>query len=153
MTFLLLQYFEEPIGKGKYEFRIGSRALLGRNSGTSIPGQRHALNILGINHQCLLLDNDIFEYGDKGYARHRDVGQDPNYDWKSVPVDRLGMNTLFYVGRTNISPDDLEKMIIENGSWTGEKYNYIFHNCQSFVQWCRDKIYKFNTIYFFYGNC
>ena len=56
-----------------YRFRCGTCPLKGRNIFTSIPGERHAFNLIGINHHCLLLNRDIFEYGNKGYRRLKDV--------------------------------------------------------------------------------
>lgn len=123
--------------EGKYRFRIGSRALLGKNLGTSIPGERHALYTVGIGHRCLLLDDDIFEYGERGWARHKNVGMDPNYDWDRVTIYE---HIYIFEGRTNVSPDELSSLIEESGLWTGNKYNFAFHNCCSFVEWCISQI-------------
>lgn len=131
---------ELECGKGRYKFRIGARALLGKNAGTSIPGERHVLYAININHRCLLLDNDIFEYGNKGWARHKNIGMDSNYNWKRVPISYIGGKYAIYIGRTNVSPDSLYNIIYKSNEWTADKYDLISHNCQDFVNWCIRKI-------------
>ena len=135
-----------PSSKGKYEYTIGTRPLLGYNSATSIPGERHVLNVVGINHHCLLLDNDIFEYGERGYARHRNKGKDPNYTWGRIPIRYMQMKIPICVDMTDVSPDELDEIIEKSGEWTSDKYNFLIHNCQNFVNWCIDKIKTFPEI-------
>lgn len=135
--------FKVPEFRGKYKYRIGSRALLGHNIGTSIPGERQVLNVFGINHHCLLLDNDIFEYGDGGYARHRDIGKDPNYTWERVPIRYMQGRIHICIDQTDVSPDELDDIIYNSGEWTADEYDFMNHNCQNFVRWCIDQIKTF----------
>lgn len=143
---MIARNLEKETGKGKYRYRIGCRALLGNNKGTNLfPGERHFLNAANLNHRCLLLNNDIFEYGDKGWKRHVNIGMDRDYDWKRIPVDAISYgdkDVLFglLIGRTDISPNELEEIIDENGEWTSENYNLYFHNCHNFVDWCIKQI-------------
>lgn len=132
-----------PSFKGQYEYRIGSRALLGQNIGTSIPGERHLLNAVGINHHCLLLANDLFEYGERGYARHRNVGKDPNYTWERIPIRYMQGTVCIHIDKTDVSPDQLDDIIYSSGEWTADKYDFMTHNCQNFVRWCIDQIKTF----------
>ena len=76
-------------------------------------------------HFVLLLENDIFEYGINGYARHRNIGRDPRYIWHELDS-----------GVTAISPNTLEDLIRNDGSWTASEYILLDHNCQDFVIWC-----------------
>ena len=73
-------------------------------------------------HVCFLLNKDLFEYSSHGWSRRRNVGRDPEYDW-----DSLGDNLN---GTTMVSPDQLEKKIINDGNWTGYEYNFLKHNCR-----------------------
>ena len=127
-------------GKGKYEYRIGVCALRGQNKGTSIPGLRHPLSFIGINHHCLLLENDIFEYGKKGYKRRRNVGMIKDYDWYRKPIIAYNEDAQVFIGRTNVSPDDLEEIIDDSNKWTDDEYDFMSHNCQNFVRWCINQI-------------
>ncbi len=79
-------------------------------------------------HVCFLLNKDLFEYSSHGWSRRRNVGRDSEYDW-----DSLGYNLN---GTTKVSPDQLEKKIINDGNWTGYEYNVLYHNCQDFVKFC-----------------
>ena len=83
-------------------------------------------------HVCLLLDRDIFEYNPEGWFRHKEVGKYIKYDWES-----LGS---ILNGSTNVSPDELEAAIKANGNWTINKYNFFFHNCHDFAQFCMRKL-------------
>lgn len=109
-----------------YRFRVGVKPL------SSVLG---ALDNIGYNHACLLLNRDLFEYGaneEKSYQRHRDVGRDSSFNW-----DKIGeaLN-----GTTYISPDQLETAIKNNGTWATGHYNVLTHNCHDFVQFCLDRI-------------
>jgi len=107
-----------------YKFRVGTRNL---PIGT---------------HACILVDNDIFEYGvvpegkdkkiNKTYIRNRNVGQDPAYNW-----DFLGERLH---GQTNVSPDELESEILKCKKWESGRYSLLFHNCHDFVQFCLLKL-------------
>ena len=97
------------------------------------------LSQYGFKHVCLLLNGDLFEYGtnssdflEKTYERHKDVGRNEIFNWTE-----LG-HTLN--GETNISPDQLEQVIKDNGEWAKGHYNILFHNCLNFIQFCLDKI-------------
>ena len=85
-------------------------------------------DIYEAKHVCLLLNIDLFEYSNKGWERHRDVGRDGNYD-----QDSLG-NALN--GTTYVSPDRLAQAIENRGKWSGNQYDFLKHNCQDFVQFC-----------------
>jgi len=87
-----------------------------------------AADIYEAKHVCFLINKDLFEYSNKGWERHKNVGRDSNFDW-----DSLG-NALN--GTTYISPDQIEKAIKNSGDWTGDKYDFTKHNCQDFVQFC-----------------
>lgn len=92
---------------------------------------------IGALHVCILLGDDIFEYSDKGYARHKNVGKTSEYDW----------NDNFEIeGETKVNPDELEKKIIKSNEWTKDKYDAITHNCHSFVKFCCDIIEPDPTI-------
>lgn len=56
-----------------------------------------------LKHVCFLINKDLFEYSNKGWETHKNVGRDSNFDW-----DSLG-NALN--GTTYISPDQIEKAI------------------------------------------
>ena len=92
------------------------------------------LGAFGYNHACLLLDRDIFEYGsnsEQSYERHKNVGQDPSYDW--LLLDALS-------GQTKVSPDKLERYIKDDASWYSGHYTFYDHNCHDFVKFCLGKI-------------
>lgn len=107
-----------------YGFRVGTRNL---PIGT---------------HACILVDNDIFEYGvvpegenkkiNKTYLRNRNVGQDPAYNWEFLG-ERLH-------GQTHVSPDELESEILKYKKWESGRYNLLFHNCHDFVKFCLEKL-------------
>ena len=85
----------------------------------------------GALHVCLLLGDDIFEYGDEGYARHKNVGKTSEYDWN---------NNFGIEGVTKVTPDELEEKIIQTNEWVKDKYDKIIHNCHTFVKFCCDII-------------
>ena len=87
-----------------------------------------AAEIYEAKHVCFLINRDLFEYSNKGYERHRDVGRNPEFDW-----DSLG-NALN--GTTYVSPDEIERAIINSGKWNGPEYDFKSHNCQDFTQFC-----------------
>lgn len=106
-----------------YRFRVGSQQL-------NLPGKN-------TTHVCLLINEDIFEYGLKEqegqkYCRRREVGRENKYDW-----DHYGNNLN---GTTYVSPDDLEKAIINSGEWGPYKYHVSHHNCHDFVVFCLRKL-------------
>ena len=108
-----------------YKFRVGVRDLVSSNKNVPI------LGLFGANHACLLLNEDIFEYGvleTKEYVRHKKVGKIKLFDW-----DHLG-ETLNGISR--ISPDKLEEEIKKDGNWGPGHYNFVFHNCHHFVIFC-----------------
>ena len=80
--------------------------IIGANYGVNMVNQMESIcDDLGAVHVCLLLGNDIFEYGDKGYFRHKNVGKTSEYDWD---------NNFEIEGETKVSPDELEAKINEN---------------------------------------
>ena len=81
---------------------------------------------LRATHACLLLNEDIFEYGPKGWHRTWGTGRDPNFDWET-----LGKKLQ---GTTHVSPDQLEAAI-KNGAFIHEIYG-PYHNCHAFVREC-----------------
>lgn len=110
-----------------YRFRVGIK-----NIGNAIgPFLAKALHM---NHACLLLNEDIFEYGansDKSYERHKNVGRDSSYDWDTLSS---------LSGKTKVSPDSLEKAIQNDGTWGPGYYWATDHNCHDFVRFCLDRI-------------
>ena len=111
-----------------YRFRVGVKNL----------GSSGAMGFFGYNHACLLLDRDIFEYGNdkikymKTYERDKDVGRDSSFDW-----DLIG-NALN--GTTHVSPDQLETAIKNDDQWAPGNYKLLYHNCHDFVRFCLDRI-------------
>ena len=79
------------------------------------------------SHAGLLLESDVFEYGIEGHTRRNVEECRGNFDF-----DIGGLPE----GWTNVSPDGLNDMIIDNGSWTGNNYNFLRHNCHDFVEFC-----------------
>ena len=88
-------------------------------------------------HVCLLLGDDIFEYGDEGYARHKNVGKTPEFDWN---------RNFDIIGETKINPDELEEKIIKSNEWIKDKYDANTHNSHNFVKFCCDIIEPDPTI-------
>lgn len=92
-----------------------------------------------INHACLLLNEDIFEYGanspnnyDKTYERHRNVDKNQTgYNWNELS----DLN-----GLTRKSPDNLEEKIINSRQWGKGTYDPLSHNCHNFIQFCLKEI-------------
>ena len=121
------------------------------SSGVSIPSMivGAARGIMGVNfvsstcdklgavHVCLLLGDDIFEYSDKGYERHKNVGKTSEYDWD---------DNFEIIGETKVTPDELEEKIIKSNEWIKDNYDAITHNCHSFVKFCCDIIEPDPTI-------
>ena len=110
----------EPI----HRFRVGVTTL--RSSGGG-----DLLYLFGFNHCCLLLDDDVFEYGadeSRSYERRRGVGRDVRYDWFQLG-DYLN-------GTTKVSPDALERTIRNSGEWGPGHFDFEEHNCYDFVQFC-----------------
>ena len=109
-----------------YRFRVGIKDI-GNIAGPF-------LGAFNMNHACLLLNEDIFEYGansDKSYERHRNVGRDNSYDWEELSS---------LSGKTRVSPDSLETAIKNDGSWGPGHYWATNHNCHDFVRFCLDRI-------------
>lgn len=122
---------DEDDKKKVYKFRVGVRKL----SCPLIGGSSFAFS--EVSHACFLLDKDIFEYGlheyGKNYSRKKNVGRSYEFDWYSLG-DKLK-------GKTHVSPDKLEQIIIDSQLWTGNQYHMIggsgsSHNCHDFVQFC-----------------
>ena len=100
---------------------IAPGMIIGANFGVNMVNQMESIcDDLGAVHVCLLLGNDIFEYGDKGYFRHKNVGKTSEYDWD---------NNFEIEGETKVSPDELEAKINENKEWIADNYDEITHNC------------------------
>jgi len=109
-----------------YRFRVGVK-----NIGNAIGP---IIGPIGLNHACLLLNEDIFEYGsnsEKSYERHKNVGHDNSYDWDALSS---------LSGKTTVSPDILESYIQNDGNWYSGHYNCLNHNCHDFVKFCLKKI-------------
>ena len=148
---------EIPKKNKKYKFIVGSRRLKifgpgGRMLGGLVgsiasPFLPSVMALGGVNivntmekvcddigalHVCLLLGDDIFEYGgDNGYERHRNVGRTEEFNWKE---------NFEIEGETEVSPDELDEKIIKSNEWLKEKYDEIAHNCHSFIKFCCDII-------------
>ena len=88
-----------------------------------------------LNHSCLLLNNDLFEYGanyNKSYDRIRNVNKNrTGFDWNELSALQ---------GKTRVSPDELERAIIKSGKWHAGHYKALGHNCHDFVQFCLREI-------------
>jgi hypothetical protein len=88
-----------------------------------------------ITHSCLLLNEDLFEYGansEKSYERHKKVKKDETgYNWTELRALQ---------GTTHVSPDKLETAIINSNAWNAGSYNPFNHNCHDFVHFCLDAI-------------
>lgn len=115
-----------------YRYKIGVKDLGGGWNWVSKVFPR-------INHACLLLNKDIFEYGansqdnyGKTYERHKNVNKDNSgFDWNELSDLQ---------GETRCSPDDLERKIINSGNWGKGTYNPFTHNCHNFLQFCLKEI-------------
>lgn len=113
-------------------------AALGAYRGVkTLESLESAFDQIGALHVCLLLGDDIFEYGDEGYARHKNIGKTSEYDWN---------NNFEIEGVTKVSPDELEEKIIQKNEWVKDKYDEITHNCHSFIKFCCDIIEPDSTI-------
>lgn len=120
-----------------YRFRVGVRNLSGSGSSGSGKSTGSSLGSSSFNHACFLINKDLFEYGtgdNQNYIRRKNVGRDPSFNW-----DELGeaLN-----GTTKVSPDELEKKIMNSNQWYGKlnkkgnDYKALEHNCHDFVQFC-----------------
>ena len=118
--------------KENYSFKVGYRPLSFDPKGFSGKLNKASCNDKSFFHHALLLDNYLFEYGKKygeeGF-RHNYYYGDPSFDWISD-----------IEGTSSYSPDELVNAINLDGSWTPEKYDFVNHNCQSFVLFCLKKI-------------
>jgi hypothetical protein len=131
-----------------YNYSVGERDLDSR-----IKHVTCSVKTFDIKHFCFLLDRDIFEYGPNNYIRRVNVGKISEFEWDSKGI----------YGTTNVSPDDLHSMIerekfttikvkhdtddcwcLEESSvrWIDNNYNAFRNNCQSFVQFCLDKVHS-----------
>ena len=115
-----------------YEFTVGSRVLHG--GGALISGLGNSL------HVCLLLGNDLFEYGVKDdsieddrktFRRLKNVGKSKDFNWS---------NNFEIEGVSKVSPDELEQEIIKSKEWGPGTFDSITHNCHNFVKFCCDII-------------
>ena len=88
-----------------------------------------------INHSCLLLNEDLFEYGansEKSYERHKNVNKnETGFDWNELSALQ---------GQTKVTPDELENAIIKSGEWNAGHYNAFGRNCHDFVHFCLREI-------------
>ena len=111
-----------------YRYKIGVKPLGGNWGWVSAIFPR-------INHACILLDEDLFEYGanaEKSYERHKNVKKnETGYDWNELSDLQ---------GQTRTSPDKLEQAIIRSGEWGPGSYDARKHNCHNFVQFCLKNI-------------
>ena len=127
-----------------YRYRVGIRPLSTYEKSIFF-GTKIGCNMFDLKHYCILLDDDIFEYGPDGYKRRRCVGQHSEFDWYEKDIS----------GTTNVSPNELEEKIkscyqkysdfdldvdgVEHyyyKGWTAKEYDGSAHNCQHFVQFC-----------------
>ena len=78
-------------------------------------------------HAGLLLDDEVFDYDDKGWKRRykNDVLSEFDFNAKGYPS-----------GSTNEGPDELQNKIIEDGNWSEGTYLFFTHNCHHFVTFC-----------------
>ena len=79
-----------------------------------------------------LLNQDVFEYDNKGWKRIKNVGKIAEYDWDSLGIS---LN-----GTTYFTPQELEKAILKSGKWSGSKFDLEKQNSQDFVQFCLKSI-------------
>ena len=114
-----------------YRWRVGTTDVSGPVIGWR--PIRKTLRALKVTHFAILLNKDLFEYGPKGWSRHKDRGRDINYDWEWD--DDLD-GTFF--GRTYVSPDELEEKINEEEEHTFYPKDYVvgFWDCRKFVEYC-----------------
>ena len=128
-----------------YRYRVGIRPLSSYEK-SMFNRNKFGCDTFDLKHYCLLLDDDIFEYGPEyGYRRRRGDGQDSEFNWYEKDIS----------GRTNVSPNELEQKIKEGNQkysefdfdvdgvvhyyykgWTASEYDFSAHNCQHFVQFC-----------------
>ena len=81
-----------------YRYRVGIRPLSTYEKSIFF-GTKIGCNMFDLKHYCILLDDDIFEYGPDGYKRRRCVGQHSEFDWNEKDIS----------GTTNVSPNELEE--------------------------------------------
>lgn len=84
-----------------------------------------------VEHRAFLIGTDLFEYDQSGWKRRRNVGRENGYNW-----NKLGGK---FNGTTYVSPDDLERAIMNSASWGQGTYK-IWHNCQHFVDFCLEAV-------------
>ena len=114
-----------------YKWRVGITDVSGKLIG--IRPIRKALRAIGITHYAIVVEEDLFEYGPKGWSRHEGVGKDPNYSWEWEDY----LDGTFF-GRTFVSPDDLEEKIYNDTKNTFGPKDYVvgFWDCRKFVEYC-----------------
>ena len=78
-------------------------------------------------HHALFYDDEIFEFGPKGYKRRKNYNCD---DRNEYTLDNE------ITGYSNLSPNELESKIKDNGNFNKSDYKMIKHNCQDFVLFC-----------------
>ena len=126
-----------------YRWRVGTTDVSGPIIG--FRPIRKALRALKVTHFAILLNRDLFEFGPKGWSRHKNRGRDKDYDWD---WDDYLEGTFF--GRTYVSPDELEKKIEDDCQHTFYPEDYVvgFWDCRKFVEYC---IYRLggNDVRFF----
>ena len=67
-------------------------------------------------------------FSEEGFLRRRGAGRDPQFDWDE---EGEALN-----GTTKVTPDQLEKKIMDSKQWNNGKYDIFFHNCHDFVRFC-----------------
>ena len=81
---------------------------------------------------CFLLNQDIFEYDNKGWKRIKNIGKSSDYDWDSLGIS---LN-----GTTFANPDFVESAILKSGKWSGNKFDLNKQGSHDFVQFCLKSI-------------
>ena len=71
----------------------------------------------------LLLENEVFDFDDKGWKRRVKDSVLSEFDF-----DAIG----YPFGKTDVSRDELEVMINRDGSWIGRNYCLLTKNCHDF---------------------
>ena len=95
----------------------------------------------GLTHHCLKLGDEIFELISDGYHR-RKTTECPDY-YEYIWSQKIK-------GNTDITPDELDKYIIEKGNLI---YHSIKNNCQDFVKFCLRKINNDLVIHYHSETC
>ncbi len=145
-----------------YEYSIGIRPL---NIFPTINGRKNLLN-LNAYHTCIIIGENIyknaylFEFNNFGFRKINNVSLEKNN--KNIDYICENFNEFFFDfnsflsnihGYTLISPQILEEKTKESKLWEKEKYNFIHHNCQHYINFCLEiigSIHRLNKL--FYNN-